>query len=801
MVPRLSWLHDGVPVRPPVVRIARAIAGWVLAFLLTGCAGDASRFTEIARARFLFSGAERPPADSDAWRAIPLPDPWHVSRPGVFGTGWYRLEADVAPGSGDQGFYLTRTFSNAQLWVNGQFAGQLGDFTGRSPDRWATHHLFAMPRALLHDGRNTFDVRVTVPYGKYGGIGAVLVGEHDRLRVKELRDQFERSLAPAVASLTMVLLGGFILVLWVRREEDHLYAYFSLGTILWGLHTGVSLLPAAPLPPPHYEIWWNVVYVLFVALLCIFGVRFAGARWPRFERVSLAAVAASAPILYAASAWNQQTAASHYVRLGGIVMAVTALLAIVRSTLRTRNVSGMILIATASIAAAFGVHDWLGALEASNMQTVELVPYVALFFAMLMGWIMVDRFVKTLNQYERLNVELEERVAEKSRELAVELERQGKARREAENANLAKSRFLAAASHDLRQPLHALGLFAEALDEKTHDPASRALVLRINQAIMSLESLFNEVLDVSKLDAGAVLARPRPIALQPILDRLAADMVPEALRKDLALRVVPTRASAISDPVLLERVLRNLAANAIRYTESGGVVVGVRRRGARLAIEVRDSGIGIPAAEQDRVFDEFYQVENPERDRRKGLGLGLAIVKRLCALLGHGIELVSSPGRGTVFRVVLDRAAGPVEPPADELAPAAPVTMGDACVAVLDDEAEVRDSTAELLRAWGCRVIVAATVEEAIAASASALSPPVLLIVDYRLRGGTNGIDAANALRRTLGRDTPVILVSGESSAEELARIQASGFALLHKPVPPAKLRGLMVHLLATNPP
>jgi two-component system, sensor histidine kinase len=486
-------------------------------------------------------------------------------------------------------------------------------------------------------------------------------------------------------------------------------------------------------------------------------------------------------------------AAARYVRLGGIVMALAALVAIVRHTLRTREVSGWILLAAATVAAGFGVRDWVTALDPANMGAVEWVPYVALIFALLMGWMMVDRFVKTLNEYERLNLELEARVAEKSRALEVELHGQAQARREAESANLAKSRFLAAASHDLRQPLHALGLFAEALGHRTHDPESQGLVLRINQSVAALESLFNEVLDVSKLDAGAVAASPRAIALQPVFLRVAADFVPQALEKGLSLRVAPTAAIAVSDPVLLERILRNLVANAIRYTEAGGVVLGVRRRGPRLAIEVRDSGIGIEKAEQARVFEEFYQVGNLERDRRRGLGLGLAIVKRLCDLLGHAIELESAPRRGTRFRILVERAAtaAPVMP-----TPAAPPTpMQGVRVLVLDDEAEVRDSTATLLATWGCRVDTAATVEEALERLRRAA--PALLIVDYRLREGTNGLDAARALRAAAGREIPVIVVSGESSAGELARLKDSGLALLHKPVPPAKLRGLMAHLLS----
>jgi CheY-like chemotaxis protein len=315
----------------------------------------------------------------------------------------------------------------------------------------------------------------------------------------------------------------------------------------------------------------------------------------------------------------------------------------------------------------------------------------------------------------------------------------------------------------------------------------------MNESIAALESHFNAVLDVSRLDAGAVEAKVQPVALQPLFDRVGQDMAAAADEKGLALRLVPTRLAVRSDPVLLERIVRNLVANAIRYTANGAVLMGVRRRDGRLAIEVRDSGIGIAPADQESVFEEFYQVGNVERDRRQGMGLGLSIVRRLALLMGHEVTLTSSPGRGSTFAVVLDAAPAPEAEAAAGVEPKQ--ALAGMRVVVVDDEPDVRDGMAALLRTWGCEPLTYPTPGDALDDPRSAR--PDAVILDYRLESGTVGVDAAATLRAAWGRDVPIVLISGESSAEELARIRASGLPLLHKPVPPAKLRSLLAWLRA----
>ena len=235
--------------------------------------------------------------------------------------------------------------------------------------------------------------------------------------------------------------------------------------------------------------------------------------------------------------------------------------------------------------------------------------------------------------------------------------------RRADEANRAKTSFLAAASHDLRQPIHAMALFVAALKSKSRDPEARPIVDHLVASVEALEGLFDALLDISKLDAGIVRAEIGDFPLQPIFERVAQDCAADAEEKGLRLVVVPTRAIVTSDATLLERIVRNLVSNAIRYTKTGGLVLGCRRAGANVRIAVCDTGIGIEPAQLPQVFKEFFQVANPERDRAKGLGLGLAIVERLAQLLGHSVTVASVPGRGSTFSVTLPRGESPSRRP------------------------------------------------------------------------------------------------------------------------------------------
>ena len=370
---------------------------------------------------------------------------------------------------------------------------------------------------------------------------------------------------------------------------------------------------------------------------------------------------------------------------------------------------------------------------------------------------------------------------------------------EAEQATQAKSRFLAAASHDLRQPTHALGMFVTRLAQLPHDDQTRQLICNLEDSVRAMQNLLDGLLDISRLEAQAVQVKLAPFALSGLFAQLQHDLAQTATDKGLRLRVRACPAWVMSDATLLYRILLNLVGNALRYTERGGVLVACRsvNSGAQLQIQVWDSGIGIAPEHQHEVFKEFYQVGNAARDRNKGLGLGLSIVQRTADLLNHSLGMVSRPGAGTRFTLTLSEVP-PAEPPPDSMNPE--VTQGDdlqgAEVLVIEDDALVRSALVGLLSGWGIRVHEAKGLTEAQGLIHRGATP-ALILSDYRLQDGDNGIDVVQKLRSQLQTTVPACLMSGDTDAGLMAAAQAAGLTLLHKPVRPAKLRNLLRRLLA----
>ncbi|HMA72073.1 MAG TPA: ATP-binding protein [Xanthobacteraceae bacterium] len=395
---------------------------------------------------------------------------------------------------------------------------------------------------------------------------------------------------------------------------------------------------------------------------------------------------------------------------------------------------------------------------------------------------LADQFNRMAEQLQDSYAYLERKVEERTHQL--------------ELANLAKSRFLAAASHDLRQPLHALGLFVAQLRDHMKSAEGGRLVERIDAAVTAMNELFNALLDISKLDAGVLSANLVEFPISQVLRRIESTFAEAAREKGLSFQLVLSSAWVRSDPILLERIILNLVSNAVRYTTSGSVVVGCRRRGDTVHIEVWDTGPGIPENQRRNIFGEFYRLAGD--NTHGGLGLGLAIVDRLCKLLGHQIQLVSTMGKGSRFSVAMPMVAARaqiVEPQPAEVAINA--TRGK-LVIVVDDDELVLESMGGLLRSWGCRVVAAATPDEALAD----LGPgerPDLIICDYRLANGQSGIAAIAELRKAHGAPVPAFLMSGDTAPERLREARESGHHLLHKPLRAMALRTMINRLLKNS--
>ncbi|WP_281262059.1 PAS domain-containing hybrid sensor histidine kinase/response regulator [Azospirillum thermophilum] len=414
-----------------------------------------------------------------------------------------------------------------------------------------------------------------------------------------------------------------------------------------------------------------------------------------------------------------------------------------------------------------------------------------------------------------------------------------RAREEADRANIAKSKFLAAASHDLRQPVQSLYLFAAALGDRLQGHPGQGLLDNMRQGLDTLKGLLDGLLDISRLESGKITAAPVDIRLNLLLGRLVAEYAPRAQQKGLELRAIPTRAWVRSDPAHLERILRNLLENALRYTPRGRILIGCRRRGDAVRVEVWDSGLGIPADRLCDIFEEFTQLG--DRNGR-GLGLGLAIVRRLSRLLDHPIGVHSQEGKGSVFSVTLPRvtAASPAaatstrpaaamlaasafaEPPcrpvpgaitppgpgspavARGIAPRAAVNgaavtgavandgAAKDLVLVIDDEAIILLGLKAMLEGWGYDVLTARSGDQALERLRADGRRPRLVLADYQLQQGRTGPEALVAVQGLVGTDVPGIILTGDTAPERLAEAERNGFRILHKPVFPNELRRMM---------
>lgn len=395
---------------------------------------------------------------------------------------------------------------------------------------------------------------------------------------------------------------------------------------------------------------------------------------------------------------------------------------------------------------------------------------------------------------KRANQSLDERVRRRTEELEEAL-------RLAETASLAKMKVLATVSHDLRQPLQGLAAFHELLLKESPNPDLHRLGAMATASLQAGQRLLDDLLTLSRLEAGVVPVEVGAFALAPLLDQLAAELRGEVDGKGIALTVVPTTLWVRSDPARLQQILRNLLSNAVKYTARGGVVVGARRRRDRVRVEVWDSGPGIPEAELGTIWEEFYQIGNPARDGSRGAGLGLSIVDRTARLLGHALEVRSRPGRGSVFAVTLPRVPAPATAAPVAIAPvpaAEPMRRGrleGRLVLVVEDDLLQRHSLTLLLEQAGATVMAVETFSAALAGARAGFRRPAAILTDYRLPGGMDGLAGIQAMRQALEVELPAILLTGELSSDLARAAKAAGCALLTKPAPPDRILSLLATL------
>ncbi len=574
--------------------------------------------------------------------------------------------------------------------------------------------------------------------------------------------------------------------------------YVQTPATLTGNLLGMLLLAYAfwsLAPPPLLFGWLGLCAALWVARLLHY-LRFRSQPQPDDAqllawRPSWCALVLGQAALWGVAVWNFWDLGTPYHAVGLILIVYSYCLGAVQLLSTQRNVFmgfvSLVLVPTIVRIASDSAHAW----------HLQLAVILSLLFAITV--LMARTYGTALGQA----IALKRRTEDLAAQLRVEAGIADDARRAAEAASRAKTQFFAAASHDLRQPLHAMGLFAEALRQKSRDPEVAALVNSINESVDALDGLFGELLDITRIDTGGVDVQPAAVRLRELFGRLRLHFEPMAFEKGLALSFHGDQHVVHADPVLLERVLRNLVSNAIRYSDDGGVLVSCRPRNGQLLLQVWDSGIGISEASLPRIFDEFFQAQGHrplQAHHRKGLGLGLAIVKRLTGLMGTDIAVRSRVGHGTVFSFLVpagkDRRID--APPASGSPKPLGLTLDGQFLLVVEDEAAVREGLVVLLQAWGAHVESFDTVQAVRDWLASSPAQrPDLLLVDYRLPQGCTGVDALVALRAHWpGQQLPAIMITGSSLGGHENEAVEHDYHLLIKPVLPNKLRAMIAFKL-----
>lgn len=439
---------------------------------------------------------------------------------------------------------------------------------------------------------------------------------------------------------------------------------------------------------------------------------------------------------------------------------------------------------------------WLPAFFAYSVPSVGLVALNLLIRAETPGKILAILLILYLIIFAQVARRTREmmyhsiKVQFENLSLVEELKRQKEL---AETANRAKTRFLASANHDLRQPVHALSLMTYAAKDELSTPRGQKLYDSMNRTVRSLSQLLESLLDLSRLDAGAMSVQREDVNLGPLGGQLLTEFLPLAQRKDLRLGVGPFDYCVNTDIALVERILRNLLSNAVRYTQNGGVLIGCRRRGDTVLVEVWDTGIGIDSTDSGKVFREFYQGNNPEHDRTQGLGLGLSICKRIADLLDHEFTYESKPSIGSVFRLELPLSQKAIRP-----AHVNPWGQNDhkgrlkgARVLIIDDERMVREALSQVLKSWGTEVILAGSGLDALNKLGKNSKDAKLnaIICDYRLGADENGIDAIRLIREAVGvEDLPAMILTGDTAPDQVKEFKQVEFPVLHKPLNPNEL-------------
>ncbi|MEY4764770.1 MAG: hypothetical protein RI907_1443 [Pseudomonadota bacterium] len=723
-------------------------------------------------------------------RTVNLPDDWRkvgIQPPGV---ACYHVRLDMARSpTVPWALRVDRLPGNHRITLNGIPLSTL-DMEGEAITSVASlPYLIELPVNVLLAGDNDLDIEVRMNRLGIAGISPLVAGP-----VSDLRPAFDRwhlftvSL-PQVLNLTVTGMALFLLLAWRARPSDVMFRYFGTLMLVMCGRNALYYLETTPVHPALLDWLFFGAQAVITYYLVLFGLVYAGRPvQPWLLRLRLACGALPLVALGAIGSPMMDTLRVLCYPVF-LVLGLSVLVPVLRHAWAQRGMEAVAMTVGTVGTLVSLLHDYTLLLPHETVLTLYWTPYFSPIIFLGFALTLMRRFIDATTLAERMNLILEERVAERTRAL--------------ETANQSKTRFLAAASHDLRQPTAAIGLLVTLLRQRETAPETREVVNMLDEAVSAMESLLVGLLDISRLDAGAVKPEFQSVNLRDVFQAVKVHEQSAAEAKGLKLRFrLPTATEAnghlqpivLTDPMLLHSVLRNLVANAIRYTNTGGVLVAARRSGPhRLRIEVWDTGVGIPEEQRERIFEEFYQLNNAARERNRGIGLGLAIVRRTASILGEHISLKSRPGRGSVFAMGLPLNVAPA--PVPEVAPAIERPLQGQNIWLVEDDLILRRAITGMLHSWGATTRSWPDAESLLEELPQLLGSPLhealtsphlpdSLITDHRLPGMA-GLQLAQTLSlRLQAHDHTLrcLIISGDTDPAQIARLSASGHDVLAKP-------------------
>ena len=773
-------------------RLRFAIAALLSLALSTYSAADAVTFVsgEMLWAQQPYSPVHVPasrhtrPDAVDGWESVDLRDIAHTVAPAGASYAWYRFVFDLdAPRSLVYALRMDRVGRISAIYLNGALIHDQGRHARFFHVRPFVSRFVEVAPSILLAGRNELVIEQMFEAGTQPGMAGLMFGPEATIRSGYDRYRFLTAGIRSVLNIAALVFGLLMLQIWLARRSEKAIGVFGVLCVLSSVRAELYFSESPWIAWPFFDWFFFSVNAVTPLLLALFSMFFSGQRRPAYLSIAII-VALSLP---AVAVIALLTGHMGLVRLAGypiiIATSIPAIWLMLDEANRRSSYTLWALGISLCFTAVAAIHDYFLSRGMMPIKDVYWLTYALPMVFLSYGAHLIGHLVRATNQVEELNLSLEERVLDRTRKL--------------EAANMAKTRFLASASHDLRQPIHTVSLLVGLLRDKVSEPALRALVDRISRAVAAMEDLLKGLLDISRLDARAVEPEFHAVSIESIFQSLRIHLEPEAESRGLALRVRYSPAIVSTDPVIFERVLRNLVANALKYTREGGVVVGVRRAGiGMLRVVVCDTGIGIPLDKQEDIFQEFYQINNVQRDRSKGLGLGLSIVRRSVDLLKHRVALSSVPGKGSCFSILLPGLSHHQHAPeASHMPSSAVFSLTGIHVALVEDEDTVRDSMEQVLHHFGATVVSAPCFQSLLSALAEQNVVPDLLISDFRLENET-GLAVIGAAKAQYGATLPCLLVTGDTAPDDVEDIRRAKVPVLFKPFGAAELQSALKSLL-----